>query len=82
MTGRYPRPGWSHRSEAVARDVFAIAGCIAVLALTALHLYEAVVALLVGLLILGAAVLFATRPSPAHVDAWRRNHRNRVGDRW
>jgi len=82
MTGRYPRPGWPHRRRQMTLDAIAIVGSIIVLVATGLHLYELVVALLVGLLVLGIVVWYGTRPTPAQVDAWRRHHGNRWGDRW
>lgn len=82
MTGRYPRPGWNHRRTLILRDALVAIACGVVVVLTGLGFYQAVVGLLVALLIVSIAVVYASRPSPAQVDAWRRHHGNRWGDRW
>lgn len=82
MSNRHPRSGWPHRRAVIARYLVATAGAISVIVLVALHEYRAVAADLVLLAVLFATIWFATRPSPTHVDAWNRNHRNRIGDRW
>lgn len=82
MTGRYPRPGWAHRRPMILRDAATVAAAAAVIVLTAAHLYQAVALVLIAALLVAIAALYLSRPTRDHVDAWRRNHANRWGDRW
>jgi len=83
----FPRVGWSHRPMAIRRatrrrDAAAILLSLLVIGLMATRQYDAVAGLVVGILVFAIVVILATRPTPDHLDAWRRNHRNRIGDRW
>jgi len=83
----FPRVGWSHRPMAIRRvtrrrDAAAIVLSLLAIGLMATRQYDAVAGLVVGVLVVVIVGILATRPTPDHVDAWRRNHRSRAGDRW